>query len=69
MHEKQDLKFNHCLCDLNASVSLMPQSVSKSLDLFRFKLSKISLVLSDRYVQYLEGLLENIPVKMVVVGS
>ncbi|XP_024009582.1 uncharacterized protein LOC112084594 [Eutrema salsugineum] len=42
------LKFSSYLCDLGASVSLMPYSVAKRLGFKSYKPAKISLILADR---------------------
>lgn len=56
------LAFNNCLCDLGASVSLMPLSVARRLGFEKFKPCKISLVLADRSVRLPTGLLEDLPI-------
>ncbi|XP_010451685.1 PREDICTED: uncharacterized protein LOC104733843 [Camelina sativa] len=43
-----DLKFNKCLYDLGASVSLMPLSVATRLGLYSFKPTQVTLILADR---------------------
>ncbi|XP_010507120.1 PREDICTED: uncharacterized protein LOC104783697 [Camelina sativa] len=58
-----DLKFNKCLCDLGASVSLMPLSVATRLGLYTFKPTQVTLVLADRSTRRPEGVLENLPVQ------
>ncbi|PNX82945.1 hypothetical protein L195_g038982, partial [Trifolium pratense] len=52
------------LCDLGASVSLMPLSISKKLNLSDLKPTRMSLQLADRSVKYPVGILENIPVRI-----
>ncbi|KAG7552341.1 Retrotransposon gag domain [Arabidopsis thaliana x Arabidopsis arenosa] len=42
------LAFSKCLCDLGASVSLMPLSVAKRLGFSKYKSCNISLILADR---------------------
>ncbi|XP_010490352.1 PREDICTED: uncharacterized protein LOC104768120 [Camelina sativa] len=59
-----ELKFSHCLCDLGASVSLMPLSVATRLGLYNFKPTQVTLVLADRSTSRPEGLLENLPVQI-----
>ncbi|XP_059290141.1 uncharacterized protein LOC132043695, partial [Lycium ferocissimum] len=56
--------FEKCLCDLGASVSLMPLSVAKKLGFTQYKKCRLSLVLADRSVKYPVGILENLPVKI-----
>ncbi|XP_010507178.1 PREDICTED: uncharacterized protein LOC104783761 [Camelina sativa] len=60
------LKFRRCLCDLGASVSLMPLTVAKRLGFEKFKPTDIQLVLANRTTRLPRGVLENLPVK---VGS
>ena len=61
------LAFNKCLCDLGASVSLMPLSVAKKLGFNKYKPCNISLILADRSVRILHGLLQDLPVMIGVV--
>ncbi|OAO89278.1 hypothetical protein AXX17_ATUG02310 [Arabidopsis thaliana] len=56
------LSFYHCLCDLGASVSLMPLSVAKRFGFTRFKDCRISLVFADRSIRTPVGLLKDLPV-------
>ncbi|KAG7547988.1 Aspartic peptidase domain superfamily [Arabidopsis suecica] len=58
------LTFNKCLCDLGASVSLMPLSVAKRLGFNKYKYCNISLILADRSVRLPHGLLEDLPIKI-----
>ncbi|XP_021685681.2 uncharacterized protein LOC110668670 [Hevea brasiliensis] len=55
---------NKALCDLGASVSLMPLSICKKLDVGELKPTTISLQLVDRSVKYPVGILNNIPIKV-----
>ncbi|XP_010424841.1 PREDICTED: uncharacterized protein LOC104710010 [Camelina sativa] len=60
-----DFKFNNCLCDLGASVSLMPLSVATRLGLYSFKPTQVKiLVLVDRSTRHPEGVLENLPMQI-----
>jgi hypothetical protein len=52
------------LCDLGASVSLMPLSISKKLNLTDLKPTRMSLQLADRSIKYHVGILENTPVRI-----
>ncbi|KAJ9186652.1 hypothetical protein P3X46_002199 [Hevea brasiliensis] len=52
------------LCDLGASVSLMPLSIYEKLNMGDLKPTHISLQLADRSIKYPEGILENIPLKV-----
>ncbi|WZZ35997.1 hypothetical protein YC2023_019398 [Brassica napus] len=58
------LTFEKCLCDLGASVSLMPLSIAKKLGFTQYKKCKISLVLADLSVKLPIGILEDLPVKI-----
>ncbi|XP_024010603.1 uncharacterized protein LOC112086032 [Eutrema salsugineum] len=58
------LMFAGCLCDLGASVSLMPFSIARKLGFRTFKPARISLVLADRSVRLPIGMLEDLPVKI-----
>ncbi|XP_013659739.2 uncharacterized protein LOC106364769 [Brassica napus] len=42
------LTFQKCLCDLGASVSLMPLSIAKRIGFTQYKKCRLSLVLADR---------------------
>ncbi|XP_063941512.1 uncharacterized protein LOC135149663 [Daucus carota subsp. sativus] len=52
------------LCDLGASVSLMPYSIYKRLGLGELKKTKISLQLADRSIKYPLGVLEDVLVNV-----
>ncbi|XP_013594402.1 PREDICTED: uncharacterized protein LOC106302439 [Brassica oleracea var. oleracea] len=56
--------FEKCLCDLGASVSVMPLSVVKKLGFTQYKKCRLSLVLADRSVKYPVGILEDLLVKI-----
>ena len=58
--------FERCLCDLGASVSLMPLSIAKKLGFTQYKKCRLSLVLADRSVKIPIGILEDLP---VMVGN
>ncbi|XP_013624745.1 PREDICTED: uncharacterized protein LOC106330899 [Brassica oleracea var. oleracea] len=60
------LAFEKCLCDLGASVSLMPLSIAKRLGFTQYKKCRLSLMLADRSVKILIGILEDLP---VMVGN
>ncbi|KAG7556993.1 Retrotransposon gag domain [Arabidopsis suecica] len=61
------LAFSKCLCDLGASVSLMPLFVAKRLGFSKYKSCNISLILADRSIRIPHGLLEDLPVMIGVV--
>lgn len=52
------------LCDLGASVSLMPYSICKRLGLGELQKTRISLQLADRSVKYPLGVIEDVVVKV-----
>ncbi|KAJ9141094.1 hypothetical protein P3X46_031670 [Hevea brasiliensis] len=52
------------LCDLGASVSLMPLSICKKLKVGDLKPTTISLQLANRSIKYPVGILENVPLKV-----
>ncbi|KAG7536911.1 Retrotransposon gag domain [Arabidopsis suecica] len=56
------LVFSKCLCDLGASVSLMPLSVAKRLGFSKYKSCNITLILGDRSVRLAHGLSEDLPI-------
>ena len=57
-------QFDKALCDIGASVSLMPYSIYKKLDLEEFKPTNMCLSLADRSVTYPLGILENVLTKV-----
>ncbi|XP_074266758.1 uncharacterized protein LOC141590041 [Silene latifolia] len=62
----QGLAIKRALCDLGASVSLMPLSIFKRLDLGDLKPTRVSLQLADRSVKFPIGVIEDVP---LVVGK
>ena len=59
-----NVSFNKCLCDLGASINLMPLSVFMTLGLPDPKPTNISLQLADRSVTYPRGIVEDVLVKV-----
>ncbi|XP_048491613.2 uncharacterized protein LOC104883015 [Beta vulgaris subsp. vulgaris] len=59
-----DIEIKKALCDLGASVSLMPLSICKKLQLGEPKPTRISLQLADRTVKYPFGILEDVPLRV-----
>ncbi|KAL1193560.1 hypothetical protein V5N11_025757 [Cardamine amara subsp. amara] len=53
--------FRNSLCNLGASVSIMPLSVAERLGYEDYKPSKSSLVLGDRIIRRPNDMLENMP--------
>ena len=56
--------FGKALCDLGASINLMPLSMFKRLKLGELKSTTISLQLADRSYQHSQGIIENVLVKV-----
>ncbi|XP_074282896.1 uncharacterized protein LOC141607445 [Silene latifolia] len=52
------------LCDLGASVSVMPYSVCKKLNMRHLKVTNVTLQMADRTVKRSLGVLEDVPVKI-----
>ncbi|XP_057248036.1 uncharacterized protein LOC104885048 [Beta vulgaris subsp. vulgaris] len=59
-----DIKFSKALCDLGASVSLMPLSICKKLGLHNIKSTTVSFQLADRSIKYPIGILKNVLIKV-----
>ncbi|XP_022881095.1 uncharacterized protein LOC111398428 [Olea europaea var. sylvestris] len=56
--------FEKALCDLGASINLMPLSVFKKLGLGEVKLTTMTLQLADRSLTYPRGIIEDMLVKV-----
>ena len=56
--------FDRALCDLGASINLMPLSVFKKFGLGEVKPTTISLQLADRSIKYPRGVIEDVLVKV-----
>ncbi|XP_074304270.1 uncharacterized protein LOC141638985 [Silene latifolia] len=52
------------LCDLGASVSVMPYSVCEKLNMGHLKVTNVTLQMADRKVKRPLGVLEDVPVKI-----
>ncbi|XP_075492505.1 uncharacterized protein LOC142530560 [Primulina tabacum] len=59
-----DVVFHKALCDLGASINLMPFSVFRKLGLGEPKPTRMSLQLADRSVKYPRGVIEDVLVKV-----
>ncbi|KAJ9162814.1 hypothetical protein P3X46_022558 [Hevea brasiliensis] len=59
-----ETSIERALCDLGASVSLMPLSICEKLKVGDLKPTTISLQLADRSIKYPVGILENVPLKV-----
>ncbi|CAN6554299.1 unnamed protein product [Malus baccata var. baccata] len=57
-------EFGRALCDLGASINLMPYSVYESLNLGDLKETKVVIQLADRSNRYPRGLLEDVLVQV-----
>ena len=57
-------KFDQALCDLGASVSLMPKSVYDRIGVGELKPTRISLQLADRSVRLPLGIVEDLPIQV-----
>ncbi|XP_073304099.1 uncharacterized protein [Primulina huaijiensis] len=59
-----DIVFHKALCDLGASINLMPLSVFRKLGLGEPKPTRMSLQLADRSVKYTRGVIVDVLVKV-----
>ncbi|XP_027158370.1 uncharacterized protein LOC113759991 [Coffea eugenioides] len=59
-----NVEFSKVLCDLSASVSLIPLTVARQLGLKELKRTNISLQLADRSIRHPMGILENVLIKV-----
>ncbi|XP_074299517.1 uncharacterized protein LOC141630635 [Silene latifolia] len=57
-----DMVINRALCDLGASISVMPYSIFSKLKLGHLKMTNITLQMADRSVRRPLGILEDVPV-------
>ncbi|XP_021717670.1 uncharacterized protein LOC110685452 [Chenopodium quinoa] len=55
------MQIDNALCDLGASVSLMPYSVYQRIDLGELLPSNITLQLADRSIKFPKGIVEDVP--------
>ncbi|XP_057747257.1 uncharacterized protein LOC130966461 [Arachis stenosperma] len=55
---------NKALCDLGASINLMPLSMMRRLDIEELKPTRMSLVMADRSIKTPNGIVENLLVKI-----
>ncbi|XP_073152284.1 uncharacterized protein [Henckelia pumila] len=58
------INFHKALCDLGASINLMPFSVFRKLGLGEPKPTRMSLQLADRSIKYPRGIIEDVLVKV-----
>ena len=59
-----DFKFDRVLCDLGASINLMPLSIFRKLGLGEVKPTTVSLQLADRSIKHPRGIIEDVLVKV-----
>ncbi|KAK6144500.1 hypothetical protein DH2020_021320 [Rehmannia glutinosa] len=59
-----DVFFKKALCDLGASINLMPLSIFRQLGLGEVKPSTVTLQLADRSLTYPKGIIEDVLVKV-----
>ncbi|CAA0828832.1 Unknown protein, partial [Striga hermonthica] len=59
-----NISINNALCDLGASINLMPLSIFKKLGLGEVKPSTVTLQLADRSITYPKGIVEDVLVKI-----
>ena len=58
------LFIDKALCDLGASVSIIPLSACNRLNMGALKCSQITLQMADRSIKYPLGVLEDVPVRV-----
>ena len=58
------LFIDKALCDLGASVSVMPLSVFQKLNMGELKCTQMTLQMADRSIKYPLGILEDVPVRV-----
>ena len=59
-----NIEFSKALCDLGASINLMPLSIFKKLGLGEPTPTNVSLFMADRSVKFHVGIIENVLVKV-----
>ncbi|KAL0462103.1 UNVERIFIED_CONTAM: hypothetical protein Slati_0097900 [Sesamum latifolium] len=59
-----NIDFDKVLCDLGASVNLMPYSIFEKLEMHEITPSIITLQLADRSIKYPRGIVEDVSVKV-----
>ncbi|XP_071924761.1 uncharacterized protein [Coffea arabica] len=59
-----NIDFSKALCDLGASVLLIPLTVARQLDLHELKRTNLTLQLADRSIRHPLGVLENVLIKV-----
>ncbi|CAN6542794.1 unnamed protein product [Malus baccata var. baccata] len=56
--------FEKALCDLGSSINLLPLSIAKTIGIGEIKPTTVSLQMADRSIAYLEGIIEDVLVKV-----
>ena len=59
-----DLYFEKALCDLGASINLMPFSIFQKLGIGEVKSTRVTLQMADRSIKYPRGIIEDVLVKV-----
>ncbi|XP_010527309.2 PREDICTED: uncharacterized protein LOC104804668 [Tarenaya hassleriana] len=59
-----NVSIDRALCDLGASVSLLPLSIYKKLNVRELKPTRMALQLADRSIKYPLGILKDVPLKV-----
>ncbi|XP_010556514.1 PREDICTED: uncharacterized protein LOC104825822 [Tarenaya hassleriana] len=59
-----NIEIDRARCDLGASVSLMPLSIYKKLNIGELKPTRMALQLADRSIKYPAGIVEDVPLKI-----
>ncbi|XP_010556059.1 PREDICTED: uncharacterized protein LOC104825429 [Tarenaya hassleriana] len=59
-----NVSIDRALCDFGASVSLLPLSIYKKLNVGELKPTRMALQLADRSIKYPLGILEDVPLKV-----
>ena len=58
------IHFDKALCDLGASINLVPYSVFEKLGVGQVKNTMVSLQLADRSIKFARGIVENVLIKV-----
>ncbi|KAL5566422.1 hypothetical protein UlMin_029586 [Ulmus minor] len=61
-----DFEFDKVLCDLGASINLMPLSIFRKLGLGEVKPTTVTLQLADRSIKHPRGIIEDVLVKLIL---
>ncbi|XP_022877009.1 uncharacterized protein LOC111395256 [Olea europaea var. sylvestris] len=61
-----EVYFDKALCDLDASINLMPLSVFRNLGLEEAKVTTVTLQLADRSLTHPRGIIEDVLIKLIL---